>query len=104
MHLCGRALLRIGDVLATIVVAVCVSYAVGKLFIWLWAPAPTPENSSPPPEAFLFLWGAFIGFVAVVLGGVFWCRSGCATDTSSCDKDGSALREQFATLAHARRA
>lgn len=68
MHRCGRALFRVGDVLATFVVAVGVAYALGELFVSLWAPAPTPDNSSPPPEAFLFFWGALIGFVAVVLG------------------------------------
>jgi uncharacterized membrane protein YedE/YeeE len=62
-----RLLVRVLDGLATIAVAVGIGYALGALFVWLWAPPPTPENSSPPPEAFLFLWGAVIGFIAVVL-------------------------------------
>jgi len=59
---------RIADGLATIALAAGAGYGLGELFVWLWAPAPTPENSSPPPEAFLFLWGFLIGFFAVVLG------------------------------------
>ncbi len=42
----------------------------GELFIWLWAPTPTPDNSSPPPKAFLFVFGALIGFLVVVLARV----------------------------------
>ncbi len=61
------ALRRLLDAVATVAVGIAVAYACGALFIWLWAPTPTPENSSPPPEFFLFLFGAFIGFVAVVL-------------------------------------
>jgi polyferredoxin len=55
------------DRLVTLALAVAAAYGVGELFVWLWAPAPTPENSSPPPEAFLFLWGALIGFAAVIV-------------------------------------
>lgn len=58
---------RVADALLTLAVAVAVAYALGALFVWLWAPPPTPENSSPPPEAFLFFYGAVIGFLAVVL-------------------------------------
>ena len=58
---------RIVDGVVTVAVGVGVAYGVGALFVWLWAPTPTPENSSPPPEAFLFLWGALIGFAAVVV-------------------------------------
>jgi len=58
---------RIADALATIVLGVGAGYGVGELFVWLWAPTPTPENSSPPPEAFLFMWGAVIGFFAIIL-------------------------------------
>jgi hypothetical protein len=78
MHPSSRPLLRIGEALATIAVAVCAGYGLGELFIWLWAPTPTPDNSSPPPEAFLFLWGALIGFFAVLLARVLlvplWLR------------------------------
>jgi hypothetical protein len=58
---------RVADALLTLAVAVGAAYALGALFVWLWAPPPTPENSSPPPEAFLFFYGAMIGFLAVVL-------------------------------------
>jgi hypothetical protein len=69
---------RLSDVVITIAVAVAVAYALGKLFVRLWAPQPTPENSSPPPEAFLFFYGALIGFVAVIVVRVvlipFWLQ------------------------------
>ena len=58
---------RLVDRLLTLLAAFAVAYGLGELFVWLWAPAPTPENSSPPPEAFLFVWGALIGFAAVVV-------------------------------------
>ena len=58
---------RVVDGLLTLAAAVAVAYGVGELFVWLWAPTPTPENSSPPPEFFLFVWGAVIGFAAVVV-------------------------------------
>jgi hypothetical protein len=61
-----RLFLRFVDGLLTVAAGIGVGFAVGALFVWLWAPPPTPENSSPPPEAFLFLLGALIGFVAVV--------------------------------------
>jgi hypothetical protein len=64
-----RLLHRLFDCLVTAAIAVATAYGLGALFVFLWAPAPTPENSSPPPEAFLFLWGALIGFLAVV-----WAR------------------------------
>jgi uncharacterized RDD family membrane protein YckC len=57
---------RVVDALLTFAVGVGVACAVGALFVWLWAPTPTPENSSPSPEAFLFLFGALIGFFALV--------------------------------------
>jgi H+/Cl- antiporter ClcA len=63
-----RLLIRIGDALGTLVIAACAAYALGELFIWFWAPPPTPDNSSPPPEAFLFVWGAVIGFFGVLFG------------------------------------
>jgi hypothetical protein len=62
-----KLLSRLVDALVTIGVGIGAGYAIGSLFVWLWAPPPTPENSSPPPEAFLFLWGALIGFFAVVV-------------------------------------
>lgn len=71
-------LLRIADGLVTVALGVGAGYAVGELFVWLWAPTPTPENSSPPPEAFLFLWGAFLGFFVVIFARVLlvplWLR------------------------------
>ena len=60
-------LLRLADGLATIALGVGAGYGLGELFVWLWAPTPTPENSSPPPEAFLFLWGSLVGFFAVMV-------------------------------------
>jgi hypothetical protein len=76
---------RLVDVAVTLAVAVGVAYALGALFVWLWAPPPTPENSSPPPEAFLFFYGALIGFVVVVLVRVFlvslWLQLRCASRT-----------------------
>jgi hypothetical protein len=69
---------RVADGLATIALGVGAGYGVGELFVWLWAPTPTPENSSPPPEAFLFLWGALIGFFVVIFARVLlvplWVR------------------------------
>jgi hypothetical protein len=65
---------RLLDSLLTLVAAVAAAYGLGELFVWLWAPAPTPENSSPPPEAFLFMWGALIGFAAVVATRIFIAR------------------------------
>ena len=62
-----RLLIRVGDALGTLFVAACAAYALGELFIWLWAPTPTPDNASPPPEAFLFVWGDAIGFFGVLL-------------------------------------
>ena len=66
------------DGLATLAIGIGVAWALGALFVWLWAPAPTPENSSPPPEAFLFFYGALIGFVATVFArvllGRLWLR------------------------------
>ena len=60
----SRYLLGLGITLA---VGLAVGCALGALFIWLWAPAPTPENSSPPPEAFLFVYGVLFGlFLAAV--------------------------------------
>jgi len=67
MHALRSLLPRIADGLATIALGVGAGYGLGELFIWLWAPTPTPENSSPPPEAFLFLWGSLMGFFAVIL-------------------------------------
>jgi len=55
------------DLVITLAVGLALGCALGALFIWLWAPAPTPENSSPPPEAFLFLYGAVIGLLATAL-------------------------------------
>jgi hypothetical protein len=68
---------RLVDRLLTLVAAVAVAYGLGELFVRLWAPAPTPENSSPPPEFFLFVWGALIGFAAVVATRILvaWHRS-----------------------------
>jgi uncharacterized RDD family membrane protein YckC len=63
-----RLMVRLVDGLVTLALGVAAAWALGALFIWLWAPTPTPENSSPPPEAFLFLWGAVIGFLAVLVG------------------------------------
>ena len=69
---------RVLDGLVTLAVAGGAAYALGALFVWLWAPTPTPENSSPPPEAFLFFWGALIGFFLVILARLvlipFWLR------------------------------
>ena len=69
---------RLGDSVITIAVAVAAAYALGELSVWLWAPPPTPENSSPPPEAFLFIYGALIGFLAVIVVRVlvvpFWLQ------------------------------
>jgi hypothetical protein len=65
---------RLLDRLLTLAAAVAVAYGLGELFVWLWAPDPTPENSSPPPEAFLFVWGALIGFAAVVATRLFIAR------------------------------
>jgi uncharacterized membrane protein len=65
------------DALITLAVAVAAGYALGALFVWLFAPEPTPENSSPPPEAFLFLYGAVLGFLGTVLARVLlplWLR------------------------------
>jgi hypothetical protein len=63
------------DALLTLAVAVGAAYALGVLFECLWAPTPTAENSSPPPEAFLFFYGALIGFVAVILVRVLFIQS-----------------------------
>ena len=62
-----KQLRRVVDAVVTVAVGIGGAYALGTLFVWLWAPTPTPENSSPPPEAFLFLWGALLGFFAVVV-------------------------------------
>jgi hypothetical protein len=66
------------DGVITLAVGIGAAYALGALFVWLWAPAPTPENSSPPPEAFLFLIGALIGLLATVFArvalGRLWVR------------------------------
>lgn len=73
-----RAIQRIADFLFTVAVAVGAAVGLGALFVWMWAPPPTPENSSPPPEAFLFAWGALIGFAVVVVARVvlvpLWAR------------------------------
>jgi hypothetical protein len=63
-----RQLQRLIDGLLTLAAAIGAAWALGALFVWLWAPAPTPENSSPPPEFFLFLYGAAIGFLCVIAG------------------------------------
>ena len=65
-----KQLQRVVDPVVTVAVGIGAAYALGTLFVWLWAPTPTPENSSPPPEAFLFLWGALLGFSAVVVARV----------------------------------
>ena len=65
-----RVIQHIADFLLTVAVAVGAAVGLGALFVWMWAPPPTPENSSPPPEAFLFVWGALIGFAAVVVARV----------------------------------
>ena len=73
-----RAVQRIADFLFTVAFAVGAAVGLGALFVWIWAPPPTPENSSPPPEAFLFAWGALIGFTVVVVARVvlvpLWLR------------------------------
>ncbi|MFL5927410.1 MAG: hypothetical protein ACJ77E_10795 [Gaiellaceae bacterium] len=73
-----RRLQQIVDGVVTVAIGIGAGYGLGALFVRLWAPAPTPENSSPPPEAFLFLWGAVLGFAAVVLARVlfipWWSR------------------------------
>jgi hypothetical protein len=69
---------RFADGLATIALGIGAGCGLEALFVWLWAPTPTLENSSPPPEAFLFFWGAVLGFIAVVLARVLlvplWLR------------------------------
>lgn len=62
------------DASVTLAVGVGAAFALGALFVSLWAPAPTPENSSPPPEAFLFLYGALVGLVATVAARVMLGR------------------------------
>jgi hypothetical protein len=78
MHSLKSLLRRIADGLATVALGIGAGYGLGELFVWLWAPTPTPENSSPPPEAFLFLWGSLIGFFVVILARVLlvplWLR------------------------------
>jgi hypothetical protein len=78
MHSLKSLLRKIADGLATVALGVGAGYGLGELFVWLWAPTPTPENSSPPPEAFLFLWGSLIGFFVVILARVLlvplWLR------------------------------
>ena len=67
-----RGIQRIADGFLTAAVAVGAGVGLGALFVWMWAPPPTPENSSPPPEAFLFAWGALIGFAFVVVARVLF--------------------------------
>jgi len=62
------------DLVITLAVGLALGCALGALFIWLWAPAPTPENSSPPPEAFLFLYGVLFGLVATAVARLFLGR------------------------------
>lgn len=66
----AKPLLILLDILVTIALAIVVGYGVGKLFVWLWAPTPTPDNASPPPEAFLFVAGAVVGFLAAIVARV----------------------------------
>ena len=77
-QLVKRLFHHLADGLATVAAGAGAAYGVGALFVWLWAPTPTPENASPPPEAFLFVIGALIGFFAVVLARVLivplWSR------------------------------
>lgn len=46
---------------------VAVAAGIGLAFVWLFAPSPTAENSSPPPEPFLFIEGAMLYLAAVIV-------------------------------------
>jgi hypothetical protein len=56
-----RLLRRLVDELVTAAVGIGAGFGLGALFVWLWAPPPTPENSSPPAEVGLFVFGLLIG-------------------------------------------
>lgn len=49
------------------VAAYGLAWALGDLFIHWWAPVPTAENSSPPPEAVLFILGSAVAFLIAAL-------------------------------------
>jgi len=62
---------RAADIALTLGIGVGIGLLIGYLLGFTHG-APTPENSSPPPEAFDYPFGIFIGLVVVAVVRVFW--------------------------------
>lgn len=57
---------RAADIVLTLGVGVGLGIAIGYLLGFTHG-EPTPENSSPPPEAFDYPFGIFLGLLAVLV-------------------------------------
>ena len=61
---------RAADIALTLSIGVGVGILIGYLLGFTHGP-PTPENSSPPPEAFDYPFGVFLGVAGIALLRVF---------------------------------